>query len=92
MGRKATSELEKVTTQRGEDFLANPNLKAGLDALSDLVKTTLPEHSDFPMGTIRDAARMASVMEYETWHNAEMERTRKEIERLQRQIEETKKA
>jgi hypothetical protein len=68
MSRRASTSLEKATTPRGEDFLANPKLKAALETLGKLARTELgDEDTDFPFGAIRDGAAMLAATEFDVW-------------------------
>ena len=87
MPRKTATTLEKATTPRGEDFLANLKLKTALESLANLVKSQLPADTDFPFGAIRDGAAMLAATEFDEWQEINRQRTENEIRRLQGQIE-----
>ena len=90
MPRKAATNLERATTPRGEDFLANPKLKAALESLAVLTRVTLPDDADFPFGAIRDGAAMLAATEFEAWQVTNRQRTEAKIRKLQEQLDQKK--
>jgi hypothetical protein len=90
MARKAATNLERATTPRGEDFLANPKLKAALESLAVLTRETLPNDADFSFGAIRDGAAMLAATEFEAWQEKDRKRTEAEIRKLQARLDQNR--
>ncbi len=88
MSRRASTSLEKATTPRGEEFLANPKLKAALETLGKVARTELGDKdTDFPFGAIRDGAAMLAATEFDVWQVTNRQRTEDEIRRLQVEVD-----